>query len=233
MKPSRPKITAVILAAGNGQRLQGEACLKQLMAINGRPLVNYCLDIYQKLDAVDAITLVANNSYLHTFEEIVKENNYTKVTDIVAGGPLRQDSIFNALSVLQPCDYVIIQNAVSIFTAPELIEECIQKAIRHEAVTAFFHEIYSSFLLEQHEIKKVIDRDCLGHIRDPQVFRFALLIDIHKRMHREKKGPFTNDVLMLKEYGYNTYLVESPPENFKITNNFDFQVAIKILQGTE
>ncbi|UCC95039.1 MAG: 2-C-methyl-D-erythritol 4-phosphate cytidylyltransferase [Candidatus Omnitrophota bacterium] len=224
----KPRVVAVILAAGRGKRLDA-SLPKQLLKIKNRYVVNYCLDIYQNLEMIDSIVLVINDEFRSLFETIVHNGGYSKVESIVAGGYLRQDSIFNGLATLKGCDLVVIQNAVSIFTPPKLIVACIEKALHHGAVSAFVREKYSSFTFEGDALKAALDRRLLGHVRDPQVFDFNLLFDAHKKARRGKEY-FTNDVLLLSASGHDVHLVESNPYNFKITFDVDIKLAHLLLE---
>jgi len=226
----KPKVTALILAAGEGKRFSAYPVPKQLVELHGRPVVSYCLDIYQKMDMVDSIVLIIHDKYDEIFEKLLKGGGYTKVKKVVTGGEYRQDSIYRGLTACGPCDLVAIQNGVTIFTAPELIASCISKAVVHRAVTAFTQEEYTSFMFSGDKIDRLIDRSILGHVRDPQVFDHSLLLSLHERARKDKKGPFTNDIFLAKEYGQDVCLVESHPYNFKITTDIDIKLAKTILE---
>jgi len=233
MKIKKPKITAVILAGGDSRRLSGHAVPKQLLKINGRHIISYCLDIYQNLNVIDSIILVINNNFREIFETIIKKNKYNKIEKIIPGGKYRQESIFNGITAINSCDFVVIQNGVSILTPHELILKCIKKAVTHNAVSAFVREIYSSFTVNEDRIEKAVDRNLLGHVRDPQVFNFHLLLRVHEKSHQEHTGPFTNDIILLTEYGHEVYLVESPPNNFKVTSDIDIKLANILLKEAD
>lgn len=230
MAISGPKIVALVLAAGEGRRFSAYPVPKQLVELHGRPVVTYCLDIFQKLDIIDSIVLVIHGKYEEAFERILKQNSYTKIKKIVAGGVYRQDSIYNGLCAAGLCDLVVIQNGVTIFTAPELIKSCIEKACVHQAVTAFLPEEYTSFMFSGEKVDEPVDRSRLGHVRDPQVFSYPLLMALHEKARKDKKVPFSNDIFMAREYGQDVCLVESHPYNFKITTDIDIKLAKTILE---
>lgn len=227
------KIVALILAAGEGRRFSAYPVPKQLVEIHGRPVISYCLDIFQKMDIIESIALVVHDKFVASFDAIAKKEGFTKVKKIVTGGEYRQDSVFRGLSAIESCDFVVVQNAVSIFTRPELILSCIEKAGVHRAASAFSPEEYSSFTFKDERIDAVLERSKLGHVRDPQVFDFKLLLELHVRAQQEHKGPFTNDILLAKEFNHDVYLVESHPYNFKITTDIDIKLARTILELKE
>ena len=54
---NRRKVTAIVLAAGKGSRM-GTRIQKQYLELNGRPLLYYALDAFER-SPVDRIILVA------------------------------------------------------------------------------------------------------------------------------------------------------------------------------
>jgi 2-C-methyl-D-erythritol 4-phosphate cytidylyltransferase len=229
MNFSKLKVVALLLAGGEGKRANSHNTPKQLLKIEDRHIINYCLDIYQRLDIVDTIVLVVNDDFRQTFEKIAKEGSCSKIEKFVGGGKIRQESVFNGLSAINSADLVVIQNAVSIFTPPELILTCIEKARTHKAVSAFCPENYSSFTYEGALMKEPVERKTLGHVRDPQVFDFNLLLSLHKRAVA-KNVNFTNDVILARTFGHEVYLVESPAKNFKITTDVDLRIAHEMVK---
>jgi len=226
----KPNVNVLILAAGESKRFSSYPVPKQLVMLHGRPVVSYCLDIYQNIDIINSIVLVVQDKFATLFNTIVNDGKFSKVKKIVSGGAYRQDSIFGGLSAMDNCDFVVIQNAVSIFTSPQLINDCIEKAKAHKAVSAFSSEEYSSFTFGKDKIEGLLDRSKLGHVRDPQVFDYKLLLDLHQRARKELKEPFTNDIFLAKTFGQDVYLVESHPYNFKITTDIDIKLAKTILE---
>ena len=222
------KVTTVVLAAGASERIHNKVIPKQLLKVNGKPIVCHCLDIFQCMTEVDEIVLVIIENHRKRFETLVREGGYDKVRKIVSGGEYRQDSIRNALEAIDSCDIVIIQNAASILTPRRFVSECINKVQIYGAVSAFVPEVYSSFLFREGKVTEGVDRNTLGHVRAPQVFTYNLIREAYNRMdaHRDV---FTNDVLLLRAQGISVYLVESPPENIKITTDVDIDLASLLL----
>jgi 2-C-methyl-D-erythritol 4-phosphate cytidylyltransferase len=230
MSQRKARISTIILAAGDSKRFSGQPVPKQLLPLNGRPTVSHCLDIYQQLDCVNDIILVINEKFRKNFESVVEHAEYSKIRKIVTGGKTRQESIFIGLESTDSCDYVVIQNGVSVLTSHELISKCIKAVKKYRAVSAFVHETYTSFLVHNNRIDNPVDRNLLGHVRDPQVFEFSLIKDAHEWALRKRLSSFTNDILLMKEFGQEVYLVESPPNNFKITTYLDLKLAEILLK---
>src|SRR5262249_38890474 len=84
--PARRSTVAVVPAAGRGLRMGGSVP-KQFLAIGGLPLVVHSLRILQAAPSVDAIVLaVPQGDIDYCRADIVKAQNFDKVTQVVAGG---------------------------------------------------------------------------------------------------------------------------------------------------
>ena len=62
--------TAVILAGGVGSRM-GLNCPKQFLMVQDKPIISYCLDIFQKHAEIDNIVVVVSPQW----QEFVEEYN--------------------------------------------------------------------------------------------------------------------------------------------------------------
>lgn len=99
------KFTAIILAGGKGERF-GSSISKQRMSLNGKPVVQYCLDVFEPL--VDEIIVVTNSQY----------KNYK----CVPGGATRNESAYNGL-LASKGDFVIIHDGARPFLRSETVQE--------------------------------------------------------------------------------------------------------------
>ena len=222
------KTAAIILAGGSGQRVKRHDIPKQLVRINDRPIISYCLEIYQGIEEVHSIILVINEEYRENFNQIVELEKFTKVSHVVSGGVLRSDSVYNGLMSIKDenFDLVLIQNGVSIFTLPDVIKKCIEKAEVSKAVTAGDTvSVYTPFYYKDDHVVEMLEKKRIGYIRDPQCFHYKFLVDLHERMQNEETGPFYNDAIMCKHYREGVALVPSNRDNFKITYDFEIFLA--------
>jgi 2-C-methyl-D-erythritol 4-phosphate cytidylyltransferase len=115
-------IAAIITAAGRGTRLQSNIS-KQFIQINGKPVLAHTLKSFQDAFRINNIYLVVPEDYIdYCREKIVKKYNFTKVKKIITGGPIRQDSVFNALNVIpKRCKIVAVHDGVRpLITADEI-----------------------------------------------------------------------------------------------------------------
>ena len=92
------KIIGMILSGGSGQRF-GSEIPKQYLDINGRPVISYAAEAFQKSMA-DEIIIVAGAGYTDRCTQIAEEGNYSKVTAVIEGGSERYYSVLKGLEYL-------------------------------------------------------------------------------------------------------------------------------------
>ena len=91
-------ISAILLAAGNGERFGGE---QQFVEIQNKPLFNYSLDVLSDFEKIEEIFLVIPpNKNLNVFqEEVLKQ--FSKKVQVVLGGKTRSQSVAKAIEMLE------------------------------------------------------------------------------------------------------------------------------------
>ena len=119
----------IVLAAGSGVRFGGSALPKQLVEVGGKPLFIHSVDTYRGMAEIDRIYLVVNPKYAERFAKIIDQWGCGDRLVTVPGGATRQESIRNALDVIDLTDgLVVLQNAASPLTSVALIRECLAAA---------------------------------------------------------------------------------------------------------
>ena len=89
---SKPhKVSAIIVAAGESQRMEGVD--KLLAPLGGEPVIARVLDVFLNCKKVDQIVLVMGLKNIEEGRRIVALGRWNKITDIALGGKRRQDSV--------------------------------------------------------------------------------------------------------------------------------------------
>jgi len=101
----KPTFSAVILAGGKGERF-GSSIPKPFMSLNGKPVIQYSLDVFEGL--VDEIIIVSNRQY--------------KDYRCVEAGKTRSESAFNGVSACSNPNFVIIHDGARPFIRKGLVE---------------------------------------------------------------------------------------------------------------
>jgi 2-C-methyl-D-erythritol 4-phosphate cytidylyltransferase len=123
------RTVALVPAAGLGLRMGGSV-RKQFRTVGGFPLVVHALRVLQSSPLIDEIVLAVPATDLHYCRtDIVEAHGFTKVLHVVAGGQERQDSVRQALAVVdQGVDIVVIHDAVRPCVTEKMVKQVVEAA---------------------------------------------------------------------------------------------------------
>jgi 2-C-methyl-D-erythritol 4-phosphate cytidylyltransferase/2-C-methyl-D-erythritol 2,4-cyclodiphosphate synthase len=225
-------ISAIIAAGGRGQRF-GAAAPKQLLAIDGRSILERSVAVFVDHPQVDEIVValppeIAANppAYLH---------GATKRLQIVVGGLRRQDSVANAFAAVNDrCELVVIHDAARPFASADLIRRTIAAAADSGAALA---ALPARDTVKQagppqgghHVVQRTLARDSIFLAQTPQAFRRDVLRDA--LAHSESGVDVTDEASLAERAGHSVRLVEGELSNIKVTTPDDVPLAELIARG--
>ncbi|WP_347559731.1 2-C-methyl-D-erythritol 4-phosphate cytidylyltransferase [Clostridium sp. AM58-1XD] len=139
MENRRKRTAAIVLAAGQGKRMQS-SIQKQYMLLQGNPLIYYALKEFES-SGVDDIILVAGKGEMeYCREEITDRYGFCKIRRVVEGGRERYHSVYEGLKAvgelneeIGQCGTVLIHDGARPFITPEIIRSCIEGACEFKA----------------------------------------------------------------------------------------------------
>mgnify|MGYP002626979753 CR=1 FL=1 len=222
---------AIILASGNGERT-GLNIPKQYALISGKPVLEYSIETFQSNKNIDGIIIVYNPNFQDKTEEIIQNNNYTKVIKLIKGGKTRQESSYNGVfSIDEKNANVLIHDAARPFVSNEIINRCINALKTHKAVNTVIKSSDTVILVNDNNIITTVpDRNYVRRCQTPQCFDINLIKKAHN-MSLNKQG-FTDDCsLVLKNKLSKIYNVQGSNYNIKITYLEDIETAELILKN--
>src|SRR5215472_17130269 len=132
-KASSKGILAVILGAGQGVRM-GYQVNKVFLPINGKPMIMYAVETFERCQAIDEILLVVAAAEEERMMKLARHAQCTKVCRVIRGGQTRHESEQCALEVLRPhidageVEIVLIHDGARPFVSVEKVEQLIVKA---------------------------------------------------------------------------------------------------------
>lgn len=228
------KVTAIIVAAGSGKRMQ-TSCNKQYIMLDNKEVLAHTLDIFNKCPCVDdIIVVVVPGDTQKVQKEICEKYGYHKVTKIIAGGKERQDSVYNGLlSADHQTDFVIIHDGARPFVTNDIILNCFKAAKKHGASIAAVPVKDTIKVCNpiSHKVEMTPDRKTLWNIQTPQVFNYKLLMDAY-HYACENNIQATDDSMLVEHIGHEVYLSDGSYTNIKITTQEDLIIAESILKST-
>ena len=219
-------VSAIIVAAGQGRRMEGER-RKQYLTLAGIPILTRTLLVFARCDSVDEIILVVPEDDIGFCRETLLEpEGLNRKIVLVPGGQRRQDSVFNGLKNVNPnCGIVVIHDGVRPFVQNEHITKCIDGASRFGACVMGLpaYETLKQVDPSGHIIR-TLKRDDVWLAQTPQAFRHELIRQAHERA-RIEKFTATDDASLLEWLGETVKIVMGSRRNIKITVKEDLEMA--------
>ncbi|MFA5481677.1 MAG: 2-C-methyl-D-erythritol 4-phosphate cytidylyltransferase [Bacilli bacterium] len=224
---------ALILAAGSSHRFNAEMP-KQFYEINGRPLIWYAIDSFQKVKAIDLIVLVAKQDHADYLSKIVQDNNFSKVQHIILGGQTRQESSFNGVKFLKNIakddDIVLIHDAARPLVSERIIVDCIEAAIKYNAATtALPADDTTAISFDGEVIGFMPERKNVYRIQTPQAFKLGMIYIAHHLLKNEVDS--TDDAGLIFKTFMPVHLVKGDKRLMKVTSLEDVYYLQSIIRG--
>ena len=226
------KVAAIIPAAGIGARMKHDTPKPYLM-LAGKPILAHTLAMFETSPDVHEVSVVVHPADLDSCQEqVIAPFAFKKVLRLVPGGKERQDSVYNALKVLQKeedLEIVLVHDGVRPFITHDHIHRVIQAARKYGgAALGWPVQDTLKKVSPRGEVLKTLDRRDLWQIQTPQAFQTQLLWRAFLEAY--SRNFYGTDEASLVEALYQTVMiVQGSPFNLKITTPEDLQMAEAIL----
>lgn len=210
-------ITAIIVAAGKGERAGGPVP-KQYAVVGGKSLLAHAVTAFSTHKSIDQIIIVIGEGQTDLALAALGE---MRVDHIVTGGTERQDSVAAGISAAGEADILLIHDAARPFLPHTVIDRLIEALGTSDgAVPAL--PVADTLSRGNHHLGDVVDRTELYRVQTPQAFRAEAI----KTAHRQWRGPVaTDDAQMARAAGYGVALVAGDLMLEKVTTPQDFAEA--------
>ncbi|MBP5773297.1 MAG: 2-C-methyl-D-erythritol 4-phosphate cytidylyltransferase [Eubacterium sp.] len=223
------KITAIVLAAGSGSRMNSDT-KKQYMEINGKPVVWYSLNAFENSRVDEIILVVPEGEREYATENFVEKYGFKKVAMVITGGAHRYDSVYHGLEHTTG-DYVLIHDAARPMITNDIIDRCIDGAMEYKACVAGMP--VKDTIKEVNEDKVVVNtpaRETLYITQTPQAFEYDLVHNSYIKLFGSGDQNVTDDAMVVEQFGRTKVkFVEGSYENIKITTPEDVEIAKTLL----
>ncbi len=216
---------AIIVAGGSGQRL-GAACAKQFLELCGAPVLVHTLRAFEYCEAVDQVILVLPKQECEAFTASLPKYGVKKVTQVVRGGPERQDSVLNGLRRINPseAEIVAVHDGVRPLITPEEITRVVEQA-RHSGAATIGYPVTDTLKeVDGTNVIRTLDRRRFYVVQTPQAFRAEILLRAYEHAGHEGTRA-TDDAALVEQDGVAVSVVEGSRENLKITWADDLDLA--------
>lgn len=220
------KITAIVLAAGTGKRMNS-AVAKQYMMLAGKPVLYYSLKAFEESDVTNIVLVTGEDDISYCQQEIVNKYNITKVSAVVAGGKERYHSVYEGLKVATGSDYVLIHDGARPLLTQDIILRSIREAKQSGACVVGMPVKDTIKVVGVDRFAKTTpDRNGLWQVQTPQSFSYPLIVDAYEKVIASGDTSITDDAMVLERItGQQVRVIEGSYQNIKITTPEDLLVA--------
>ena len=238
---NKEKVTAIILAAGQGKRMNSKI-QKQYMLLNGLPILYYSLKCFEDSFVDDIVLVVGKGEEEYCKENFINKYGFKKVRAIVEGGKERYHSVANGIETINwDCNYCMIHDGARPFVTRDILERAL-KTVKDTKACVVGMPIKDTVKIvdDNKDVESTPTRSKVWQIQTPQSFEFGLIKNSYQQLiSLEEKlisnGTQITDDAMVVEYFTDTKvrLVEGSYQNIKITTPDDLYIGEEILQKRE
>lgn len=204
---------------------------KLFIEVDGAPIVAHTWRRFENADCIDEIVLVVREDARETFFELARRFGLRKSFKLVAGGPERQDSVWNGLEAISAAaDIVAIQDGARPCTGEKLIEATIHAA--REIGAAVAAQPMADTVKESNDgqlIARTLDRSRLWAVQTPQTFQASVIRRALAEVRRRELH-VTDDTAACEAIGQPVRLVASAAPNPKVTRPEDLAYVEALLK---
>ncbi len=231
------KCTAIVLAGGRGRRM-GTAVAKQYLLLEGKPVLCYALDVFERSELIDEVVLVVGKGQIsYCLKEIVEKYQYRKIKAVTEGGTERYHSVFAGLQKAEiekgKGSCVFIHDGARPFVDEEILKRAYEEVVQSGAcVVGMPVKDTIKIADEQGCIHMTPKRSLVWQIQTPQVFEGELIARAYTELMEKEKELLDQGVLITddamvveKVCSHPVKLVEGSYENIKITTPEDLEIA--------
>lgn len=193
------RIVAIVLAGGISARMKG--INKLLWKIENKTVIERSVDIFRS-SFIDDIVVVSSDKSIRSLFLDVK---------FAQAGKTRQNSVLNALELLEDSDYAIIHDGARPFFNKEQLKELIEYSKENKNFIVGRFATDTIKIVKENKVIKTIDRDIVFKAQTPQGAEVGIL----KRAYRKNEN-FTDESSAI-EKDYEVSIIESKSKNEKIT----------------
>ena len=218
-------ITVVIAAGGSSARMGGEN--KLLAEIAGLPVLVHTMRAFDRNPDISEIILSAKEDMILTYAGLARDFGIGKVTQVVAGGADRCESVYKGVMAADPqANYVLVHDGARPMVSQAVIGRVIEALKKGNNCAAAAVGVKDTIRMVDPETRActLLDRSNIRAMQTPQGADRQLLAAALKNC-LDNKITVTDDIAALETLGVKPVLVDGAYENIKITTREDLLIA--------
>jgi 2-C-methyl-D-erythritol 4-phosphate cytidylyltransferase / 2-C-methyl-D-erythritol 2,4-cyclodiphosphate synthase len=213
-------VTALIVAAGKGERLGGDVP-KQYLPIGGKPVLRWAVEALAGHRSIDAIRVVIGAGQQDLARSAL---NGLEVGELIEGGAERSHSVLNGLEAIGD-GAVLVHDAARPFCPPTVVDRLLA-ALQNADGAVPVLPVADTLAQGAALLDAPVDREHLLRIQTPQAFHVEDLIYAYNEAERSSA---TDESTVMLAAGLKVATVEGDPMLDKLTTQGDWARAEAIL----
>jgi 2-C-methyl-D-erythritol 4-phosphate cytidylyltransferase/2-C-methyl-D-erythritol 2,4-cyclodiphosphate synthase len=213
-------VTALIVAAGKGERLGGDVP-KQYRPIGGKPVLRWAVEALAGHAAIDQVCVVIGEGQQELAEDALRN---LEVASFIRGGAERSDSVMNGLQAIGQ-GAVLVHDAARPFCPPAVIDRLLGALDGHDGAVPVL-PVADTLAQGDDLLEEAVDRRRLLRVQTPQAFHVEDLIYAYEEAGRKAA---TDESTVMLAAGLKVATIEGDPMLEKLTTPADWARAEAIL----
>lgn len=225
---------ALLTAAGIGTRMHLDIP-KQFVYINGKPVIAYTMEAFQRHPQIDAIIVVTLDAWIDTVRAYAEEYNISKLKWVVSGGNTGQDSIGRGIQELEKhCDkkdVIMVHDGNRPFISGEIIADSLVTYRQYGGAVAAMPCIEAIFRSGNGKAaKESIPREELYRTQTPHTYSLGKLLWAHKKAREMEIENTTATCVLMNLLGEEVFFSKGSEKNLKLTTPDDLEIFKALLK---
>ncbi len=209
-------VTALIVAAGKGERLGG-GIPKQFRMLGGKPLLRRAVEAFRGHPSISSIRVVIGGGQ---HEAATAALDGLDVGPLIEGGAERAHSVRAGLAQVRT-DAVLVHDAARPFCPAAVIDRLLARLEFFDGAAPIL-PICDTLARSAELLGQPVDRDGIVRVQTPQAFR---TVPLRQAYEDWRAGPPTDETTVARAAGRSVATVEGDPALEKITTAADFARA--------
>lgn len=229
-----PQTAAIVLAGGSGERFGREGG-KQLVEIDGRPVLTWSISAFDAVADVGAIVVVCPQERMEEYcRAAIEPFDFVTPIIVAPAGSTRQESAFSGLEYV-PDEFPIVamHDGARPLITPGLIEHALANLKGNfdaDGVIVATPAVDTLKIVEDGVVAGTPDRHVFWNAQTPQIFRTGML----RRAHAAALSDGfmgTDDASLIERMGGRVLVVRGSRDNIKLTVPEDLFIMLSAVRG--